>query len=247
MFSRLTEISIIITKKQRKMPEKKIRLFVFDMAGTTVNEDNVVYKTLREAVNDQGHDFSLETVLLIGGGQEKSQAIRDILRSAQLNGAELEKQTQKAYENFLQQLKTAYENLEVTPYPGAEEIFADLRSKDVKVVLNTGYNRKTAESLLRKLNWREGRDFDLLVTADEVNNSRPAPDMIVYAMEKTGVSDPRQVAKIGDSIIDIEEGKNAGCGLTLGITTGAQTRAQLQTAAPDAVVDALLEIEDKVT
>ena len=29
-----------------------IKLVVFDMAGTTINEDNVVYKTLQKAVNN---------------------------------------------------------------------------------------------------------------------------------------------------------------------------------------------------
>lgn len=227
------------------MPKNNLSLIVFDMAGTTVNEDNVVYKTLQKAVNAQGHDFSLDTVLLIGGGQEKSQAIKDILRTARLEEAVLEEQAGKAYQYFLQALKDAYQNLEVTAYEGAETLFTHLRKQGVKIALNTGYNRRTAESLLEKLNWREGRDFDLLVTADDVTKSRPAPDMIVYAMEKLGVADPRQVAKVGDTAIDIEEGKNAGCGLTVGITTGAQTAAQIRTADPDLIIDSLLEIKER--
>lgn len=228
------------------MSENKISLFVFDMAGTTVNEDNVVYKTLRQAVNKLGHDFSLETVLLIAGGQEKFQAIKDILRSVSMDEIEIERQAAIAYPNFLSMLKGAYEHLDVTPYPGTEALFTYLREIGVKVMLNTGYNRKTAESLLQKLKWREGQEFDLLVTSDEVSKSRPAPDMILYGMKKMGINDTRQVAKIGDTIIDIEEGKNANCGLNLGITTGAQTRTQLQLAEPDLIIDSLLEIKDKV-
>ena len=229
------------------MLKNKISLFVFDMAGTTVNEDNVVYKTLRQAVNDLGYDFSLETVLLIAGGQEKFQAIKDILASTELDKTVLEEQAKTAYQNFLETLTDAYQKLKVTAYEGAEELFEYLRNKKVKVVLNTGYNRDTAESLLKKLNWQEGREFDLLVTASEVTNSRPAPDMILYAMNIFGVKDAWQVAKVGDSIIDIEEGKNVSCGLTLGITTGAQTREQLKTADPDYIVDSLLEIREKLT
>ena len=63
--------------------------------------------------------------------------------------------------------------------------------------------------------------------------------MIWAAMAHFGVKDARQVAKIGDSIADIEEGKNAGCGIAAGITTGAQTAEQLQTAAPTHVLDSL--------
>ena len=50
------------------------------------------------------------------------------------------------------------------------------------------------------------------------------------------------MVKIGDSCIDIEEGKNAGCLLNIGITTGAQTEIQLMEAKPDYIVHSLTEI-----
>ena len=40
----------------------KIKMVVFDMAGTTVNENNVVYKTLRKAINEAGFDFTLDQI-----------------------------------------------------------------------------------------------------------------------------------------------------------------------------------------
>lgn len=50
----------------------------------------------------------------------------------------------------------------------------------------------------------------------------------------------------GDSTIDIEEGKNTGCGITVGVTTGAQTREQLATASPTLIVDNLAEILEHI-
>jgi phosphonatase-like hydrolase len=126
------------------------------------------------------------------------------------------------------------------------ERFFDYEKQGIKVVLNTGYNRATATGLLSKLNWIEGEDIDLLVTASDVSNNRPAPDMIDYAIKHFAIADPTTVIKVGDSAIDIEEGKNAGCGKTFGVTTGAQTREQIQVAEPTAVVDDLLEILDKI-
>ena len=104
---------------------------------------------------------------------------------------------------------------------------------------NTGYDRPTAELLLSKMGWSAGVEYDVLVTATDVNRGRPHPDMILLAMEQTGINDPALVAKVGDSAIDILEGKNAGCGFTAGVTTGAQTAKQLWRAEPDAVVDEL--------
>ncbi|MEB2774351.1 HAD hydrolase-like protein [Algoriphagus sp. D3-2-R+10] len=227
------------------MSEKHyIKLIVFDMAGTTVNENNVVYQTLKLAINKLGHDFMLNDVLLNGGGKEKLQAIRDIMKPAYNSSEALEKDAQLAFSDFLILLKEAYENLTVSTFEGTPALFEYLRKNGVKVALNTGYNSKTALSLLGKLNWSEGLIYDALITADDVDKSRPAPDMILLAMQKCGISNPKEVAKVGDSMVDIEEGKAANCGLTFGVTTGAQTADQLNAADPDFIIDSLLELKD---
>ncbi|XZE52039.1 hypothetical protein SH139x_003717 [Planctomycetaceae bacterium SH139] len=53
-----------------------IQLVVFDMAGTTVDEDNMVYMTVRAAINAAGYQFTQEQVQEAGAGKEKSKAIR---------------------------------------------------------------------------------------------------------------------------------------------------------------------------
>jgi phosphoglycolate phosphatase-like HAD superfamily hydrolase len=70
--------------------------------------------------------------------------------------------------------------------------------------------------------------------------------MILMAMEQMGITNCEEVAKVGDSIIDIEEGKNAGCALSIGITTGAHSFEQLQSAMPNFIIDNLLELKDIV-
>ena len=217
-------------------------MVVFDMAGTTVDENNVVYKTLHAAIVNAGIPVALDDVLLHGAGKEKLQAIKDVLASQHHETAH----AQEIYNYFIVALENAYQNLEVTPCSNAETVFALLKKQEIKVVLNTGYNRATATGLLSKLSWIEGEDIDLLVTASDVSNNRPAPDMIDYAIKHFAITDPTTVVKVGDSAIDIEEGKNAGCGKTFGVTTGAQTREQIQVAGPTAVVDDLLEILDKI-
>lgn len=221
-----------------------IELVVFDMAGTTVDEDNVVYKTVQAAINAAGYDFTLEQVLTFGAGKEKSQAIRDVLAVDRQDHSEDE--VQKIFTDFKQRLVTAYQELDVREQPGAKQCFAALREHGIKSVLNTGYDRATAESLINKLGWQVGREIDGLVTASDVAHNRPEPDMIFKAMEVAGVCSAAAVAKVGDSQIDIDEGKNAGCGMTFGVTTGAQTEAQLLEASPTAVVHSLLKLVDIV-
>ena len=214
-----------------------IKMVVFDMAGTTVNEDNVVYKTLHRVINEGGYPCTLEQVLAQGAGKEKRQAIVDVLTLQQPDMDD--SVINRLFHSFLIALEAAYRDLPVSPQPGAEDIFQYLKDKGILVVLNTGYNQETAEGLIDKLGWKQGLHFDALITASQVQNGRPHPDMILLAKEKFNISDTRQIAKIGDSIVDIEEGQQANCGLNIGITTGAQTREQLLSANPDFVIDSL--------
>ena len=215
-------------------------MVVFDMAGTTVNEDNVVYKTLQKAINEAGFNFSLDEVLAEGAGKEKLQAIKSILSVyAKKNDDEL---SQNIYNHFIKYLASAYDTLNVLPNNNAEKLFKSLKEKKILVVLNTGYNEETAQSLINKLGWKKDETFDDLITATDVKNNRPNPDMILLAMKHFNINDGKEIVKVGDSSIDIEEGKNAGCGLTIGITTGAHTREQLQSANPDYIINDLIEL-----
>jgi len=217
-----------------------IELVVFDMAGTTVDEDNVVYKTVRAAINATGYDFTQEQVQAAGAGKEKSQAIRDVL--ALDDQPHSDDEVAAIFTDFKQRLQQAYAELDVREQPGAADLFALLRGRGIKVVLNTGYDRATAEGLIVKLGWSVGKEVDALVTASDITNGRPAPDMIHEAMRQVGVSNSANVIKIGDSQIDIEEGQNAKCGMTLGITTGAQTESQLSQSNPTAIINHLSEL-----
>ena len=72
--------------------------------------------------------------------------------------------------------------------PEATSTFAALRRRGIKVVLNTGYDRTTAEDLIARIGWTIGGNIDSLVTASDVTRNRPAPDMILKAMVWTGIS-----------------------------------------------------------
>lgn len=217
-----------------------IKMVVFDMAGTTVDENNVVYKTLQKVINEKGYDLSLEQVLKEGAGKEKLQAIKTILAEClQINDDEL---AGEIYTGFLAQLGKAYATMEIFPQDSALELFHQLKMRNILVILNTGYNLETAEMLIEKLGWKKGIDFDGLVTATDVQNNRPEPDMILLAMKQFHLREGDEVVKVGDSIIDIEEGEQAGCKMKIGITTGAHTREQLQTANPDHIIDNLVEL-----
>lgn len=227
-----------------------IKLCVFDMAGTTVDEDNLVYKTVCTAINQtltaDDKKVDLATCLAIGAGKEKQQAIHDILSELDLAAADVERLTAAAFKTFKTQMATAYSAQTLSAFDGIQALFDALKASGKKVVLNTGYDSYAANNILAILGWSVGREIDALITADDVRHGRPAPDMITLAMAKFGIKDPTQVLKAGDSGIDIEEGKNANCGLCIGVLSGAQTKAQLERHAPDLVLQKLTDLAELI-
>ncbi len=215
-------------------------MVVFDMAGTTINEDNIVYKTLQHSINNAGFNCTLEFVLTHGAGKEKRKAISDIVNNMEENiGAD---KIDAIFEDFQLQLKAAYQTANIIPQPNALMVFDTLRKMGIKIVLNTGYDSSTAFLLLNELEWEVGYEIDLVITASDVANGRPSPDMIFLAMQEFGITNASELAKVGDSIIDIEEGLNAGCKIVVGITTGAHNYEQLMRAKPTAIINNLSEL-----
>lgn len=209
-------------------------MVVFDMAGTTINEDNLVYKTVLRTLQNFDCPAHLPIVLAIAAGKEKREAIRDTYQEV-LGVAPKTELLDQMHQYFKDQLDLAYDKHDLSLFEGVAGVLEELKTRGIIRVFNTGYTERIARKILQKVGVEEGRDIDLLVTADMVSNSRPAPDMIQLAMDKWKI-EAQEVIKIGDSKVDIEEGKNAGVRYSMGITTGAQKREVLAEAQPDYVV-----------
>ena len=83
---------------------------------------------------------------------------------------------------------------------------------------------------------------DSVVGLENVENPKPAPDVIVRSLEIHNIAKEAAVY-VGDTDIDMQTAKNAGV-LAIGMTTGAFSKKQLLTAKADYVCDDLAEIVD---
>ncbi|MBC8290958.1 MAG: phosphonoacetaldehyde hydrolase, partial [Planctomycetes bacterium] len=124
------------------------------------------------------------------------------------------------YETFMPiQIQQAQELS--TLIPGVRECFEALKQRGILIGTTTGYPRSVAHPVIDAAA-EQGYVPDCTVCADEVPQARPAPWMIYRNMEQLGVFPPSAVLKVGDTIPDIEAGKNAGV-RTVAITqTGSE-------------------------
>ena len=197
-----------------------IDLVCFDMAGTTVVDDGQVPEAFTSALAEHGIAIGEADIRNVRGAS-KRQAILDLLPA----GPAREDRAARALATFREHLARLYQGT-VREIPGASATFGWLRSRGVRVALNTGFDRETAQMLLETLRWR-ARTVDAVVCGDDVARGRPAPDMILRCMNLTGVSAPDSVANVGDTVLDLQAGHNAKVAWNIGVLTGAHDRARM--------------------
>jgi len=197
-----------------------IDLVCFDLAGTTVVDDGQVPQAFATALAEHGIAVGEADIRNVRGAS-KRQAILDLLPA----GPGREDSAARALSTFREHLARLYKGT-VREILGASDTFGWLRSRGVRVALNTGFDRETAQMLLDALGWREGT-VDAVVCGDDVARGRPAPDMILRCMKLTGVSAAGSVANVGDTVIDLQAGHNAKVTWNVGVLTGAHDRARM--------------------
>jgi phosphonatase-like hydrolase len=218
-----------------------LELVVFDIAGTTVDDGDAVNQCLRSALAEAGVDVTHSEVNAVMG-LPKPLAIRRLLGRVG-RGEALAARVDQLHDRFVARMTRFYaEDPAVVEVPGARRTFAALRSAGVRVALNSGFNRAIIATILARLGWDDGAFVDVTIGSDEVARGRPHPDMIQTLMARLGVRDSRNVAKVGDTPVDLEEGTNAGCGRVIGVTRGTHSREQLLVYPHTDLIDSVADL-----
>ncbi len=95
------------------------------------------------------------------------------------------------------------------PIPGLLEVVAELRSQGIKIGSTTGYIRTMMDVLVPEAR-KNGYEPDCIVCPDEVPAGRPNPWMCYQNAIQLGIYPMWSMVKVGDTLPDIEEGRNAG-------------------------------------
>ncbi len=228
------------------MSKPVIKLVVFDMAGTTVKDNHDVSRALITAFEQVGILLTLADTNPVMG-YPKPEAVRILLERRDPHLA-TPTQIKTVHQLYLNTMLDFYQrDPNVGEKAGASELFSALQARGIKVALDTGFDRVTADVLLQRLGWLKHHLIDASVTSDEVAWGRPQPDMIYEAMRRTGVADIQQVAKVGDTPSDLQQGSQAGCTYVIGVTTGSHTASELLHHPHTHLVGSLAEIMEILT
>ena len=215
-----------------------IDLVALDVAGTTIDEGDVVYAVLRECVESRGAVIT-DTQFSQWMGTAKRSAIAALL---ELGGVQAsDEQIDEGYAWFLAELQRRYAEQPPVVFPGVAEAVAELRSRGIKVALTTGFSTEITGPLLEGVGWSVPETLDAVVCASEAAAGRPAPYLIHRAMELTGAQDVRRVLAAGDTIADLLAAENAGV-IGVGVLTGAMNREALSQLPHTHIVESVADL-----
>ena len=225
--------------------QKKIGLVVCDMAGTIINEKGLIYKTMFNTLKTSGYAVSV-SCMDTWPGKDKKEVLKRVVyqhignyKSADAISSELEK-------DLIINLEKEYfkkGNIELVN-KDLLGFFDWLRINGIKVALNTGYPKQMQEKIIDHFNLDS--HIDNYISSEDVVSGRPSPYMINRLMEKNLMISSKNVAKIGDTKMDMKEGVNAHCGLTIGVLTGYDNKQNLIEAGADIVVNNITDLDNDV-
>jgi FAD dependent oxidoreductase TIGR03364/phosphonatase-like hydrolase len=221
-------------------PAGKLDLVVFDLAGTTVEDEDSVNRAFREALRAAGLEVSAGAVNAVMG-LPKPEALR-ILVEGSAGRETLRARERDVLSDFEARMLRFYrEDPAVREVPGAGDLLRALRARGIRVGFTTGFGREIVRCIFRRLGWDEAI-VSASVASDESPRGRPHPDQLLRVMEILGIKDPRRVAKVGDTPADLEEGSRAGCGIVAGVCWGTHSRRDLERHPHTHLVESMDEL-----
>lgn len=204
-----------------------IELVVFDLAGTTIEDAGEVPEAFTSALQAHGLTVTSEALQAVRGASKREIIKRFVENQFPEDTASRIARTEKIFTAFRQHLMAIYTSRGVKEIPGTTETFAWLRRRNIKIALNTGFDRELTQLLLQFVKW--DKDFvQTVICGDDVAQGRPAPYLIFHAMEATGVIDVSRLVNVGDTMLDLQAGQNAGVSWNIGVLSGAHGKEQLE-------------------
>ena len=173
---------------------------VLDVDGTLIDSNYQHALAWYRALRSVGLTFPvwrLHRLIGMGGDQ--------VLRA--IGGEELERRVgDQAREQQGKEVDAQLE--EMAPLPGARDLLVAIKERGHRLVLASSGQQRHVDVFLDRLDARDLADD--WTTSDDVESSKPAPDLLQVALKKLGAPTDASSLVIGDSVWDVEAAKKAG-------------------------------------
>ena len=213
----------------------RFRAIIFDIDGTLVDSNEAHVEAWHLAFVAHGHDVPHERIRVeIGKGGDK--LVPSILgdEAEEREGESLRDRQSKEFLSIAKRKR-------LKAFPRAREIFEALKARGVRTALATSSSREHLEALGRSADLDLTSLGETLVNADDIEETKPAPDLVEAAVRKLGLQ-PHECVMIGDTPYDAEASSRAGVPC-IGVTSGGNAAQVLFEAGATSVWQDIAEIE----
>ncbi|HAZ91686.1 MAG TPA: HAD family phosphatase [Eubacterium sp.] len=174
---------------------------IFDMDGVLFDSERMIMECWRELASEIGIEDPLETCISCMGLNRKSSALVFKARYGE----------DFPYMEYKEEVTRRYfarsENGELRLMKGAREILIFLKDRGFRIALASSTSR---DSVIRMLTNAELIDyFEIIIAGDMVENSKPAPDIYLKALDGLGIKAADAYA-IEDSYNGVRSATSAG-------------------------------------
>ena len=210
------------------------RAYILDVDGTIVDSNAAHVEAWQRAFAKHGHRVEAGRISIeIGKGGDK--LVPAILGEAaeDREGESLRKAQTEAFLRIAASRK-------LSPFPGARELVAELRRRGIRTAIATSSGSDHLEALGRSAGLDLTHLTDELVTADDIEESKPAPDLVVAAVQKLGLPAAGCVM-VGDTPWDARAAVAAGVAC-IGVRSGGNDTATLLGAGAREVREDLADV-----
>jgi HAD superfamily hydrolase (TIGR01509 family) len=205
---------------------------VFDLDGTLVDTVETRIAAWLRTFEEQGIAADREQVArLIGSdGRRVAQVV------AEAAGVSIDAERAEAIDRRSGDI---YSELNTNPRPlsGAIELLQALDERGLPWAIATSSRREQVGVSIEALKLERR---PTIVDGSQVENAKPAPDLLLAAAKRLGV-EPSRCWYVGDSIWDVQAARAAGM-QAIGVATGSATVGDLEEAGAQLIVDDLSEL-----
>ena len=204
---------------------------IFDWDGTLADTRQVIVASFQKALSEvhcKINDAFIERLIGIGSAE----TFREILQSTKVPFDEtlIKSLVEKKIQNEIQMSN------KVALFDGSLNLLETLHGR-IKLGLASMNDHEVINHLLKMTD--TARFFTVVVTADDIINPKPHPEIFLKCALRLR-SSPDKCVVIEDSVFGVKAAKAAKMGC-IGVLTGVYSREELKKANPDLIVDSFNE------